>query len=133
MQLQQQLPPTAQAIASVIGIDKTMELVSNKRQTRSRTLHVPHPERLRPSHWLIQTLGEKAAFELAHEYAGETLSIPRCTHLAKQERNRRIINMRHNGSTYSEIASGMSMTISAVKMVYRRWFNQQQTTLGADN
>ncbi len=125
MQQQATLPATAQAIADVIGIEKTMELVRGKQQDKCRNIYVPAPSRMRPSHWLIQTIGEDAARELAAEYAGEPLSIPKCSGLIKQQRNRQIIQMRCEGLTHLEIARAMGMSVSSVKTVYYRWLKTQ--------
>lgn len=122
---QEQLPAMAQELADVIGVEKTLELVKGKRKTKSRSLYVPSPTRMRSSHWLVQTIGEKAAQELAQEYAGEPLTIPKCSSFIKLERNKRIIQMRQQGHRYQDIADSLGMTVSAVKMVYSRWMSTQ--------
>lgn len=121
-----QLPPTAQEIASVIGVEKTLQLVRGKQKEKSRSLYVPSPARMHSSHWLVKTIGEDAALELAHEYAGEPLTIPRCSSFTKLERNSRIIRMRQQGLRYQEIADALGMGMSAVKMVYSRWVKSQE-------
>lgn len=125
MQQQANLPTTVQAIANVIGMEKTMELVRGKQRDKCRSLYVPAPERMRASHWLIKTIGEEAAYELAAEYAGEPLSIPKCSGLIKEERNRKIIELRRQGLAHHEIAHAMGMSVSSVKTIYYRWMKKQ--------
>lgn len=119
----EQLPFTAQDIAEVIGVEKTMELVRGKQKTKCRSLYVPSPSRMKSSHWLVQTIGEEAARELSQEYAGEPLTIPKCSSVIKLERNKRIIQMRQQGVRYQAIADALGMNVSAVKMVYSRWMH----------
>lgn len=128
MQIQNDaLPSTAQEIAEVIGVEKTLELVKGKRETGCRSLYVPRPDNMHSSHWLVKTIGEQAAQKLAREYAGEPLTIPRCSSLSKLERNKKIIAMRQKGLRYQDIAEALGMTVSAVKMVYSRWMHSQRT------
>lgn len=116
-----QLPSTAQEIAEVIGVEKTMELVRGKQKTKCRSLYVPSPNRMKSSHWLVQTIGEEAARELSQEYAGEPLTIPKCSSVIKLERNKRIVQMRQQGFRYQDIADTLGMNVSTVKMVFSRW------------
>lgn len=122
MQLQHaNLPETAQQIADVIGYEKTMELVRAKQGDKCRSLYVPTSGRLKDSHLLVQTLGVEAARELANEFAGYTLSLPRCPSVFKQERNKKVIQMRQHGMKYKAIAEELCMSVDAVKKVYQRW------------
>jgi sulfite reductase beta subunit-like hemoprotein len=118
-----QLPSTAQEIAEVIGVEKTMELVRGKQKTKCRSLYVPSPNRMKSSHWLVQTIGEEAARELSQEYAGEPLTIPKCSCVIKLERNKRIVQMRQQGFRYQDIADTLGMNVSTVKMVFSRWMH----------
>ncbi|MEZ0576856.1 helix-turn-helix domain-containing protein [Halodesulfovibrio aestuarii] len=120
------LPATAQGIADVIGFEKTMALVRGKRQSKCRSLYVPAPDRMKPSHWLVQTIGEESARDLATEYAGEPLTIPKCSSVTKLERNRQIIQMREQGMTHQDVARAMDMSVSSVKTVYYRWLKAQR-------
>lgn len=122
MQLQHaNLPETAQQIADVIGYEKTMELVRAKQGDKCRSLYVPTSGRLKDSHLLVQTLGVEAARELANEFAGYTLSLPRCPSVFKQERNKKVIQMRQQGMKYQSIAEELDMELEAVKAIYYRW------------
>lgn len=127
---QAQLPAMAQELADVIGVEKTMKLVEGKRKTKSRSLYVPSPSRMNKSHWLVQTIGQEAAQELAQEYAGEPLTIPKCSSFIKLERNKKIVQMRQQGVRYQDIADNLGMTVSAVKMVYSRWMSAHREHKG---
>ena len=118
MQLQHaNLPETAQQIADVIGVEKTLELMRNKRRQHSREVYVP--KRLRENHWLLKSIGYEAATQLSKEFPGIRLPLP--SSLDKFERNNRIIQMRHQGETYKVIAERMGMSVDTVKAVYYRW------------
>lgn len=118
MQLQHaNLPETAQQIADVIGVEKTLELVGGEKCQHSREVYVP--KRLRENHWLPELIGREAATQLSKEFPGIRLPLP--TSLSKIERNNRIIQMRHQGETYKVIAERMGMSVDTVKAVYYRW------------
>lgn len=122
MQLQHaNLPETAQAIADVIGVEKTLELVRAKKQDKCRSLYVPTSRRLRPSHVLVQILGADVARELAEEFGGIQLTLPKCSSVFNEGRNRKIIQMRQQGMKYRDIADELCMSLDAVKKIYRRW------------
>ncbi len=118
MQLQHaNLPETAQQIADVIGVEKTLELVGGERCQHSREVYVP--KRLRENHWLLELIGREAATQLSKEFPGIRLPLP--TTLNKIERNRKIVHMRQQGMKYRDIADALCMSVSSVKMAYSRW------------
>lgn len=118
MQLQHaNLPETAQAIADVIGVEKTLELVRGEKCQHSREVYVP--KRLRENHWLLELIGREAAIQLSKEFPGIRLPLP--TSLSKIERNRKIVHMRQQGMKYRDIADELCMSTDAVKKVYQRW------------
>ncbi|WP_430735158.1 Mor transcription activator family protein [Halodesulfovibrio aestuarii] len=121
MQLQHaNLPETAQQIADVIGVENTMELVRAK-QGKGQFLYVPTSKRLRPSHVLVQILGAEVARELAEEFGGIQIKLPKCRSLLNEDRNQKIIQMRQQSMKYHDIAVELCMSVSSVKMTYSRW------------
>lgn len=124
-QQQANLPATAQEIAEVIGIEKTMQLVRGKQQDKCRSLYVPTIKRLRPSHVLVQILGPDVARELAEEFGGIQLTLPKCRSAFNEERNQKIIQMRQQGVKYQDIAVALGCSVASAKTVYARWMKRQ--------
>ena len=122
-----QLPETAQVIADVIGVEKTLQLARLPQVSNNRSVYIPTPKRLGDSHWLVQALGETTARKLSEEYPGFQLSLARCTSAVKRQRNEKIVAMREQNVSNADIAKEFGMTVSAVKMVYSRWCKAQTT------
>ena len=109
------LPPTAQAVADVIGRDATLTLA---RSVKFRSLYIP--KRLPAGHWLRDVLGDQAAEALAEEFQGMQLPLARCANVFREERDRRILNLKREGTPVKDIARTIGMPESTVwKVVYR--------------
>lgn len=77
------VPDTAQVIADVIGVEKTLQLVRQPQVFKKRNVYIPSPKRLGSSHWLVQALGAVTARKLAEEFSGVQLSLAQCTSAVK--------------------------------------------------
>jgi hypothetical protein len=116
------LPPTAQAVADVIGRDLTLKLA---REVRFRSLYVPF--KLDEHHWISRCIGYPAARRLQSEFVGMLLPLAKCRDIAISERNRRIVDAHIKGVTKAAIASLLGISVRTVQDVVMRAEKHHET------
>lgn len=115
------LPPTAQAIADVIGREKALALA---RACRCRTLYVP--KALRPGHWIIAVVGEHAARALVAEFPSFRLPLATCANVVKAERNRSICAAYRRGQCIVAIAKKHGLSPRQVRNILHAEGNKEE-------
>ena len=85
------LPDTAKAIASIIGLERTLALVAVLGGAELRFPRGKHGPAASRFEELALVIGEESLSKLAHEYTyGESVYIPICTITRRRLRNRKI-------------------------------------------
>lgn len=93
------LPPTAQAIADVVGRDHALALASS---CKGRKLYIP--KQMPSGHWIRLAVGDSAAQDLSTEYPGFILDLASCASVMKAERNAKIYKRYLAGDSTRDIA-----------------------------
>lgn len=106
------LPPTAQAVADVVGRDHALALASS---VKCRTLYVP--KSMPSGHWIRSVVGDDAAEALAAEYPGFSLRLASCSAITKAERDKKIYSRFLNGDPVSNIAKSFRVSKRLVWLV----------------
>lgn len=106
------LPPTAQAVADVVGRQGALALASS---VKSRTLYVP--KSMPAGHWIRSVVGDEAAEALAEEYPGFILPLANCSRVVKAERNAKIFQMHLDGQRTEKIAQVFRVSSRQVRNV----------------
>lgn len=109
------LPPSAQAIAEVIGREKTLQLAA---VVNYRSLYVPYT--LPDNHWIAHTIGIPAARKLRDELGGLSLPLAKCRSVSLRERDNRILEAYKMGVSKVIIASLLGMSVSGINHALNR-------------
>lgn len=106
------LPETAQVVADIIGREHALALA---RMCKCRSVYIP--KRLPPKHWLRDVVGDANAEALAEEFPGFILPMAKCANVIRAERDKRILQMRHDGMNAAEIAARVGVAERTVYTV----------------
>lgn len=108
----QDLPPNAQAIAKIIGMEATLTLA---KQCKNRCLYIPHNS-LPEDHPIINMIGRNLARKLQHAFRREIIRLPRCTNFWRNQRNEEIrkaaLTMSHN-----DLAKEFNLTRKQINLI----------------
>ncbi len=97
-----------------IGLDATLRIIEAVGGCR-----LDVPMKVRPGHWLVELIGEKAARTLTHYYAGEKLEVPRATFFKCELRRIALVADAKQGMSQSELARKYGMTQRTVRITLR--------------
>ena len=120
------LPQSAQEIADVIGVERTLYLIGKLPKIRSGqpgkestrvVLYVP--KRLPIDHMLVRILGWKDAEKLSIHFPGEILSPALCNEVYRAWRDRAICNLLKSGLSTTIVAQWFDLSTKQVVRVAR--------------
>ncbi len=94
------LPPLARELVALIGFSATIQLVEAR--TGIPTFIPKNVPAV--NHWLIGTLGRKAAEALVKNFGGLTITVPNCKLALVKIRQRQILKSRDEGYSQTETA-----------------------------
>lgn len=106
-------------MVEVIGVDATLSLVN---EYGGIAVHIPN--KAKPSHVMVELIGDDNFKELCKYFGGAQFSFPRCVHLLRAVRDEKILAERKAGKTNFKIARDNALTERQV----RRILKKQQST-----
>lgn len=106
-------PVVFQEIRKLIGEEAADKLVAHF--GGGQPLYIP--SKVKPEHRLCQLVGEPVMQQLASEFGGLTIEIPRCFAQRIELRNRQILADRAAGMTQGDIARKYQLTVRAIRTI----------------
>lgn len=106
-------PGVFREVAQLVGDEATALLIAQ--YGGCAPLYIPGKPR--HDHPLCQLLGEKIAQQLAREFGGLTVEIPRAVAIQIEQRNRLIVADRAAGITQSELAKKYQLTARTIRKI----------------
>lgn len=99
------LPDTLAEIADVIGLAKTLDLVS-----AYGGLTIRLPGRFDPTHPLVGVIGHASTAALCERFAGEIVYIPKLEAAIRRRRNTEIVSRYDNGTPVEILARAYNLS-----------------------
>lgn len=121
------LPKTAQEIANVIGVERTLYLIGQLPRVKAGppgkegwrvVLYVP--KTLPLDHQLVRILGWQDAEKLCKHFPGEILSPPTCDSVYRRFRDENIRKLYAQGNTTRAIAYWLGITERHVRNIVQQ-------------
>lgn len=119
------LSETAEAIAEVIGRERTLYLIGKlprcypPSRGRAEVTLLYVPKRLRPKSWLVEILGWNDAEKLVRVFGGELLKPGNCHALYRAHRDAGIIRAAQDGVPHAMISEWFEVSARHVQNVLR--------------
>ncbi|MBD2189995.1 Mor transcription activator family protein [Pseudanabaena mucicola] len=108
----EKLPPLAQEIRDLIGLNQTLLLVQKFGGTR-----IYIPPRLESAKSLIKLLGRDDAQKMIDRFKREQIVIPRCTAFVNSTRDRQIMSDRALGLTVDQVARKYRLSRQSIQKI----------------
>lgn len=109
-------PPLLAKIAALIGNDLAMAMIHHA-HANGCTGSIYIPRRPRPGKCLVSLIGMDAATKLANTYGGQTLVMPKCRAMYREQRNAEALRMAAAGISIRNIAEAVGLTDRQVRYI----------------
>lgn len=109
-------PPLLAKIAALIGNDQAVALIINA-HTGGRSGWLYIPRRPKPGKRLVNLIGMAAAEKLAEAFGGQSLAMPKCRAMYREQRNAEALRMAADGMSIRSIAEAVGLTDRQVRNV----------------